>query len=412
MKACSLPAGIAWRYLRAPKSHAAVGAISVISVAGVAVATAAIVCVLSVFNGFKGLLSDNLNLLAPDILVTPSSGKTFSNADSIATEISALDGVATVMPAVTDNALAIYDSREMPVTLRGVVPQTYSRITSIDSLFVGGHGVAGYSPDMAAISVGVAQQLGIGAQASDLFLFAPRREGRVNLANPMASFLTDSVSVEGVFQSLQSEYDEKTVICDISTARELFQYTTEATEFEVETQEGADISEVAAAISSVLGDSAVVKDRFRQQETHFRMVSIEKWMTFLLLIFILMIASFNIVSTLCMLIIEKQSSMATMSALGMSRRQIGATFWWESIFVSLAGGVSGIILGVTLCLAQEKFGLIKLGGDPDLLVVNAYPVIVEWTDLIIAFIPVIIIGMTTACISAAFARSRITATEA
>lgn len=411
MKISSLPAGIAWRYLRAPKSHSAVGAISVISVAGVAVATAAIVCVLSVFNGFKGLLADNLDLLAPDVLVTPATGKTFSNADSIAAEIAAVDGVATVMPAVTDNALAIYDSREMPVTLRGVVPQTYSRITSIDSLFLAGQGMAHYSPDMAAISVGVAQQLGIGAQASDLFLFAPRREGRVNLANPMASFLTDSVSVEGVFQSFQSEYDEKTVICDISAARELFQYTTEATEFEVMINEDADLSGVTDGISKALGDTATVKDRFRQQETHFRMVSIEKWMTFLLLIFILLIASFNIISTLCMLIIEKQSSMSTMSALGMTKGKIGKIFWWESLYVSLTGGIGGITLGVALCLIQEKFGIIKLGGDPDLLVVHAYPVIVEWTDLIIAFIPVIIIGMITACISAAFARSRITATE-
>lgn len=407
MKIGSLPARIAWRYLRAPKSHSAVSAISIISVVGVAIATAAIVCVLSVFNGFRGLLSDTLDLLAPDVLVTPATGKTFADADSLLNIINKIDGVGTAMPTVTDNALAIYNAKEMPITLRGVVPEIYSEITEIDSLFVNGEGIADYSPDDAAVSVGVAQQLGTGAGSEGLFLFAPRREGRVNLSNPMASFLTDSVSVRGIFQSLQSEYDENTVICDISTARELFQYTTEATAIEINTDPDADISGVASEINKALGEKAVVKDRFQQQETHFRMVNIEKWMTFLLLIFILMIASFNIISTLCMLIIEKQSSMATMSALGMSRRQIGKTFWWESIYVSLAGGVGGIIIGVALCLIQEKFGLIKLGGDPDILVVHAYPVIVEWSDLLVALIPVAVIGIITAWISAVFARSRV-----
>lgn len=411
MKIGSLPARIAWRYLRAPKSHSAVSAISIISVVGVAIATAAIVCVLSVFNGFKGLLSDTLDLLAPDVLVTPATGKTFADADSLINIIGKIDGVGTAMPTVTDNALAIYNAKEMPITLRGVVPDIYSEITEIDSLFVNGEGIAGYSPDDAAVSVGVAQQLGTGAGTEGLFLFAPRREGRVNLSNPMASFLTDSVSVGGIFQSLQSEYDENTVICDISTARELFQYTTEATAIEIDTDPDANISDVAAEISRTLGEKAVVKDRFQQQETHFRMVNIEKWMTFLLLIFILLIASFNIISTLCMLIIEKQSSMATMSTLGMNRRQIGKTFWWESIYVSLAGGIGGIILGVALCLIQEKFGLIKLGGDPDILVIQAYPVIVEWSDLFVALIPVAVIGIITAWISAAFARSRITVAE-
>lgn len=407
MKIGSLPARIAWRYLRAPKSHSAVSAISIISVVGVAIATAAIVCVLSVFNGFRGLLSDTLDLLAPDVLVTPATGKTFADADSLLNIINKIDGVGTAMPTVTDNALAIYNAKEMPITLRGVVPEIYSEITEIDSLFVNGEGIADYSPDDAAVSVGVAQQLGTGAGSEGLFLFAPRREGRVNLSNPMASFLTDSVSVRGIFQSLQSEYDENTVICDISTARELFQYTTEATAIEINTDPDADISGVASEINKALGEKVVVKDRFQQQETHFRMVNIEKWMTFLLLIFILMIASFNIISTLCMLIIEKQSSMATMSALGMNRRQIGKTFWWESIYVSLAGGIGGIIIGVALCLIQEKFGLIKLGGDPDILVVHAYPVIVEWSDLLVALIPVAAIGIITAWISAAFARSRV-----
>lgn len=402
-----LPARIAWRYLKAPKSHSAVSAISIISVVGIAIATAAIICVLSVFNGFKGLMGNTLDRLAMDVVITPAKGKTFSDADSLAKIVMEVEGVESVMPAVTDNALALFNSREMPVTLRGVNPEAYAKLTSIDSLLTTDISLRDFTPSDAALSVGVAQQLGIGSTDTGLLLFAPRREGRVNLANPIASFITDSVSVATVFQSLQSEVDENTIICDISTARDLFQYTTEATSLEVQAKKGADITDLANRISDKLGRGAIVKDKYRQQETHFRMVSIEKWMTFLLLIFILVIASFNIITTMCMLIIEKESSIATLSALGMTRRRIGVTFRWESLFVTLSGGVAGIILGLALCLLQEHFGLIKLGGDPDVLIIHSYPVAVEWGDVAIAFLPILAIGVVTACISSAFAKSRI-----
>ncbi len=407
MKLSALPARIAWRYLRAPKSHSAVSAISIVSVVGVAVATAAIICVLSVFNGFRGLLNDKLDTLAPDVLITPAKGKTFANADSIAGIVADMPSVEEVMPAVVDNALAISESREMPVTLRGVDPEAYARITSVDSIIFEGAKMKDLTPADAVVSVGTGQQLAIYATGGTLLLFAPRREGRVNLANPMSSFLTDSVSVAGIFQAMQSDYDNNTVICDITTARNLFQYTTEATQLEVKATPGTDLPALASDIELSLGPNALAKDRARQQQTNFRMVEIEKWVTFLLLIFILLIASFNIISTLCMLIIEKQHSMATLSALGMSRKSIGATFWWESMYVSMSGGIAGIITGLALCLIQEHFGLIKLGGDPEAMIITAYPVAVEWGDVLIALAPVTIIGLAAASIASAFARSRI-----
>ncbi len=407
MKLSALPARIAWRYLRAPKSHSAVSAISIVSVVGVAVATAAIICVLSVFNGFRGLLNDKLDTLAPDVLITPAKGKTFANADSIADIVADMPSVEEVMPAVVDNALAISESREMPVTLRGVDPEAYARITSVHSIIFEGAKMKDLTPADAVVSVGTGQQLAIYATGGTLLLFAPRREGRVNLANPMSSFLTDSVSVAGIFQAMQSDYDNNTVICDITTARNLFQYTTEATQLEVKATPGTDLPALASDIELSLGPNALAKDRARQQQTNFRMVEIEKWVTFLLLIFILLIASFNIISTLCMLIIEKQHSMATLSALGMSRKSIGATFWWESMYVSMSGGIAGIITGLALCLIQEHFGLIKLGGDPEAMIITAYPVAVEWSDVLIALAPVTIIGLAAASIASAFARSRI-----
>ncbi len=406
MRENALPARIAWRYLRAPKSHSAVSAISIISVVGVAVATAAIICVLSVFNGFRMILTDKLDILSPDIVATPASGKVFVDGDSVAEAIAQVDGVEMAVATVVDNALAIVNSREMPVTLRGVDMKRYPLITRIDSIMTGGVQLSSLSENDVAASVGVARQLGFYTGDIPMFIFAPRREGRVNLSNPISSFLTDSVTVADIFQAMQSDYDENTVICDIATARYLFQYDTEASAIEVKACPGTNLETLSKDISRKLGGSAVVKDRYRQQDVNFRMVEIEKWVTFLLLIFILIIASFNIISTLCMLVLEKQQSMATLSALGMSRRKIGAVFWWESIYVTLLGGLAGIIIGLILCLLQQHFGLIRLGGDPATLVIQAYPVKVEWSDVAIAMLPVGLIGIACATIASAFAKSR------
>ncbi|MBD5310521.1 MAG: ABC transporter permease [Bacteroides sp.] len=401
----TIPARIALRYLRAPKSHSAVSAISIISVVGVAVATAAIVCVLSVFNGFRTLLADRLDTLAPDVLVVPAEGKVFSDGDSIASIAAKIDGVETVMPSVRENALAIFNSREMPVTLHGVDLPVYSRITSLDSLLItgGGQPIADDELTKAIVSIGTASQLGIGETDEPLMIFAPKREGRVNLANPMASFLTDSVRIGGIFQAMQSDYDEKTVICDIGVARDLFQYDNEATSLEIKLKEGADTDKTVKALAEKLGEGAVVKDRLRQQEMNFRMISIEKWVTFLLLIFILVIASFNIISTLCMIVLDKQSSLGTLRAVGMRKGSIAAIFRWESIFVTLEGGAAGIVLGLVLCLLQEHFGLIRLAGDPERMVVTAYPVVVKWWDVAIAAVPVVATGLFTALIAGTFA---------
>lgn len=400
---------IAWRYLIAPKSHGAVSAISIISVVGVAVATAAIVIVLSVFNGFRYHLDARLDTLTPDVSVAPALGKTFPASDSLALVLNNLPEVEIAMPEVADNALVIADTREMPITLKGVNPEIFSQITSIDSLLLDGSAIQDYSAQDASIAVGVAQRLGIMNAGEDIFIFAPKREGRVNMANPAASFLSDSLKVSSVFRSLQTEFDENTVICDISKARELFQYDDQATSILIKVKEGQKPREVADKIRESLGENYIVKDRLQQQELNFRMVSIEKWITFILLSFILVIASFNIISTLCMIILDKGGSIHTLSHIGMSRVRVGRIFWWESILVTLVGAGAGLIVGVIVALIQEKFSLLKLAGDPDSLIIQAYPVRVEWLDLGVTLVPIMIIGLITAWISGAFAKSRIKA---
>lgn len=405
----SLPSRIAWRYLWSKKSHSAVSAIAAVSIIGIAVATAAIVCVLSVFNGFRNVLTEKLDTLCPEIVVQPSTGKVFADADSMTAAMRRTEGVAVATPTITDNALALYGPHEMPVTLKGVVPPDYSKTTAILSILLEGSRYIDAEDGMPGtlLSIGSAMQLGARELDSGLLLFAPRREGRVNLANPAASFRQDSVLVRGVFQAQQSQFDDNMVIVPIDVARNLFQYDTEASAIEVKVRPGADIEDVAARLRSSLGKTATVKDRLQQQEINFRMIEIEKWVTFLLLFFILTIASFNLVSTLSMLVLEKQDSLHTLRSLGMTRHAIAGVFRWESLLVSLIGGAGGILLGVGLCLLQEKFGMIKLNGDPGSLVVSAYPVEVRMTDLAAVAAPILLIGLLTGWISGRFARSRL-----
>lgn len=399
---------IAWRYLTAPKSHGAVNAISIISVVGVAVATAAIVIVLSVFNGFQFHLNARLDTLTPDITVTPSLGKTIENGDSLAEVLKGVAGIEMAMPEVSDNALVLADTKEMPITLKGVSPKEFAAITAIDSILLDGVSLfRENTPGEVSVSVGVAQRLGLYTGGETLLLFAPKRHGRVNMANPAASFLSDSVVVTSVFRSLQNEVDENTVICDISTARTLFQYEDEATGIDIKVSPGVDPVALSGQLRQILGEGYVVKDRLRQQEVNFRMVAIEKWITFILLTFILIIASFNIISTLCMLILEKGGGLHTLSHIGLSRGRIGDIFWWESILVTLLGAGAGIVIGVVVSLLQEKFELLKLAGDPENLIMHSYPVRLEWSDLLVTMVPVIVIGLICAWISKGFAKGRV-----
>ena len=409
MSKAGLSAAIARRYLISKKSHSAVGAISVVSICGMAVATAAIICVLSVFNGFKGVIGDRVDSLAPDVLVTPAKGKVFSNTDSILSLLSSVSGIRKAIPSLTDNALALHDSREMPVTLKGIDIEAYRSITSLDSLMID-RLPAPSSDSPGILSIGAASRLSA-LPGDRILIFTPRRIGRVNLANPASSFLSDSVENIAVFRSDRKEIDENMVIVDIELARELLQYDSEASAIEIQAKQGSDTHALAAEIQSTLGNSFVVKDRMRQQEMNFRMVNIEKWVTFLLLFFILVIASFNIISSLSMLVLEKEKSLSTLAAIGFSGKGIGRIFFWESIYVAGIGGSAGIVLGLILSLFQQHFGFIKIQGDPDSLSVVSYPVTVDPKDIIITIIPIVLIALVTAFITASFARTRAKSTK-
>lgn len=401
---------LAWRYLISKKSHSAVGAISAISICGMAVATAAIICVMSVFNGFREAIEVRLNSLSPDVMVTPLKGKTIENADSLADAIQTIPGVKASTPTLSDNALVLFNGHELPIILKGVRHDKYKSIVALDSIIIAADSTKGAtaqeSIEPAILSIGVASSLKA-YPADELTLFTPRRFGRVNLSNPANSFVIDSVKVDKVFRANQSEFDESLVIVDLDLARNLLQYETEASSIEISASNGVSDSQLAQKIRNTLSQNYVVKDRLQQQSNNFKMINIEKWVTFLLLFFILTIASFNIISSLSMLVLEKEQSLATLNALGMRPGDIGGIFVWQSLFVSMIGGGAGIAIGSLLCILQREFGFIKIAGDAQNLIMTSYPVKLIPADILITIIPIAVIAIITALITSAFAKQRI-----
>lgn len=408
----SLPLKIACRYLVSKKGHQAVNIISIVALCGVVVSTAALICVLSVFNGFRGLIMGKLAMLDPQVAITATLGKTVNDADSIIDAVSAIPGVERAIPVIEDQALAIYAQMQMPVRLKGV-PDDYNTMNDMDSVIVDGewklrdqvsrYAVAGAGP---AIRLMVRPDF-IGM----VRLYAPQRQGRVNLANPMGAFRQDSLFVSGIFQLQQNSYDADLIYVPLDMARQLFDYDTEATQIEIKLSADASEQQVMKDISRALGSRYQVKNRLMQQREAYRLVNIEKWMAFLLLAFILVIATFNVISTLSLLIIEKDESIATLRALGANNSQISRIFVLQGWLITLAGAVTGTIIGLVLCFCQQQFGWLRLSGDPSNMIISAYPVEVQWVDVLITLALVAAVGLLTSMVTALIMRRRLKSTE-
>lgn len=375
------------------------------------VTTAALVCVLSVFNGFRGVIMGRLALLDPQIAITSTLGKTIEHADSVIDAVESVDGVEEAMPVIEDQALAIFAEYQMPVRLKGV-PNSYNRINNMDSLMIDGDFLLRdqVSP-YAVVGVGPAMALHVRpGYMRMLQLYAPQRQGRVNLANPMGAFRVDSLFVSGVFQLQQNSYDSDLIFVPLDMARRLFDYPSQASQIEVKLKPGANEEVAMQHIVDKLGESYTVKNRLMQQAMAYKMVNIEKWMAFLLLAFILIIATFNVISTLSLLIIEKDQSIATLQSMGANGSQVTRIFVTEGWLIALVGAVTGIVLGLALCLCQQQFGWLRLHGDPSNMVVNAYPVEVVWTDIIVVFLLVAAVGLLTSLVTSMIMRNRLQAT--
>ncbi len=393
----NLPLKIAKRYLVSKKSHSVINIISLVSVCGIAIASMALVCVLSVFNGFQDLIASLFSTIDPQIKVTPIQGKTFDASDPAIQEMAQWPEIAQISPVIEENVLLIYGDRQVPALLKGVTNQ-YEKQTRIDDIIIDGHFLLHDTvTDYATIGVGLANSLATGAGfRRPLMAYVPKRKARINMANPSSSLSSGRLFMTAVFRVNQAEYDDQLAIVPIDFARRLFDYTTEASALEITLQKNANEANIMERIQGQLGDNFEVKNRIEQKEASFKMVQIEKWMSYLILGFILMIASFNAIGSLSMLIIDKKADIDTLKSLGADNRLISRIFLTEGWLISAVGAVTGIIIGILLCWGQQTFGWIKLGEMSEAFIIEAYPVSVQLLDIAAVLALVLLLGFFTA----------------
>ena len=401
---------IARRYLFAKKSHNAINVISMISVFGIALATAALVCVLSVFNGFTGVVSQTFSAFDPELQITPASGKVFDPNNPQMEEVKKIAEIAFISESLEENALLKNGDRQEPIILKGV-SKKFENLADIDKLIIDGRfllredtsgaveasgadSLQEWHIDNGVVGAGLAMFLGVRANfVNPVEVYVPKRNVRVNPANPSTAFDRSDVFISGVFALNQAKYDDQMMIVSIDLARELLRYETEVSSIDIKLKDAAEVDKVQAKIKSVLGENYLVKNRFEQQEDLFRMVSIEKWVTFLILAIILVIAVFNIVGSLTILIIEKNEDIRILKNLGADNKLILKVFLFEGGLITFVGTIAGIVLGLIICLLQQYFGLLQLGSTPGTFVMDAYPVVVEMLDVLLIFVTVSMIGL-------------------
>lgn len=392
----SFPFYIAKRYLIAKKSHNIINIISIISVIGVMVGTGALIIVLSVFNGFEGLVLGLFNSFNPDLKVTVNEGKTFTLTEEQSRKIKHIPGIAYVIETVEENALARFGDKQSIVMMKGV-EDDFTKMTPLDDFMLNGSYTLGSSNKPAAvIGAGVAYYLGIYPEefAVPMSLYLPKRTRKTLTGTPEQTFNSQPVHVAGVF-TIQQEFDLSYVIVPISLARELLEYANEVTSLEIGLEKAANNNEVKSELEYFLGPEFQVKDRYQQQATLYRVMKSEKWAVFFILTLILVIAAFNMIGSLSMLIVDKKKDIAVLWSLGASKSQIRKIFFTEGMMISLAGGLLGLFLGGLLALLQQEFGLLRLGGGEGTYIVDAYPVKVQLLDFIYVMITVFLIGAAT-----------------
>lgn len=390
----NFPFYIAKRYLFSKKSHNAINVISAISVCGVALATLALVCTLSVFNGFQDLVATFFTAFDPQLKVTAVKGKVFDGQDPRILQIRELPEVELCSESLEDNIMVQYQDKQTMAVLKGV-EDNFDCLTPIDSILFGRGELILHDEvvDYAIPGIQLLSTLGASIRFLDpLEIYAPKRGAKVNLANPSTAFSTGQLFSSGlVFAVNQEKYDGSYILTSLRFARDLFQYTSEVSAINLKLKPEADTDAVKEKIEQILGEDFCVSDRYEQQADTFRIMEIEKLISYLFLTFILVIASFNVIGSLSMLIIDKRDDVNTLRNLGANDNQIVRIFLFEGRMISFIGASLGVVLGLFLCWLQQKYGLIALGSSGT-FVVDAYPVSVHLTDVIVIFITVLAVG--------------------
>ncbi|MGN0234187.1 MAG: FtsX-like permease family protein [Bacteroidaceae bacterium] len=386
---------IARRYLFSRKSHHAINIISGISVAGVAIATMAMVCTLSVFNGFRDLVSGLFTAFDPELRISLVGGQTISQDDKALQQVRRHPWVKVYTPVMEGQALVVQDRRQHVVTIMGVADNFTEQARITDILY--GDGSFCLHADVleyGVLGIRLASRMGLPASFPEpLQVYAPKRGERVNMANPLSSFNHDELNSPGVvFNVQQSRYDENYIITSLGFSQRLFDQKGHVSSVELRLHDGVSLQSAKRELQALLGDRFLLEDRYEQQADVFRIMHIEKLISYVFLTFILLIACFNIIGSLSMLMIDKRGDVLTLRSLGATDGQICDIFLLEGRMISLAGALMGLLLGLLLCWLQQEFGLITMGDSSGSFIVEAYPVSVHAGDLLLVFLTVLVVG--------------------
>ena len=389
-----LPLFIAHRYLFAKKSHNVINVISAISVAGIMLASFALICTLSVFNGFHELVESLFRDFDPEIKVVPADKKFFSMNDERILKASSLDFVEVSAFTLEEQALISYKSKQHIAVIKGV-EESFHDLAGIENLLKG-NGIFMLKDEVCNYGIpgiGLINRMNCGMKPSDPFLISvPKKDGRVNLTNPAASFNQARIYSPGVaFLVEQEKYDDNYVLISLDLAQQLTNRENEASALEIKTTRGTSLRKAMRQLEDLLGPGFEVQDRIRQQQDVFKVFKLEKFISYLFLTFILLIACFNIIGSLIMLMVEKQQDAKLLGSMGASRRTIEKIFIYNGVMISLIGAVSGLLLGVTAVLLQQKYGFISLGAAGN-FIVDAYPVSIKIQDIMLVLVTVLVVS--------------------
>lgn len=391
-----LPLFIAWRYLKSKKSHNVINIISGVSVAGVTIGTMALVVVLSVFNGFESLVVSLFNTFDPQLKVYPATGKTFPDSTFPWEEVSKIKGLTAQTAVIEEKVLLRYGTNQYLATLKGV-GKNYETWTGLNNMISEGSLMLEFKGRPLAIpGQGVAYYLGLDLDnyTQDIEVYAPRRTANIGL-NPEQAFNRMDIHPSGIF-SVQQDFDSKYMIVPLAFAEEALGYSDELSAVEMALNSDKNITRVQEQVQLAVGSNFIVKNRFEQQEMLYKIMRSEKWAIFMILGFILFIATFNVIGSLSMLILEKRKDIAILKSMGAGDKLVKRIFLVQGMMVSFGGAIFGMILGAAICLVQQKFGLVKINTEGGSFLIDAYPVVMQTMDFVYVFIVVSLIGIVAA----------------
>lgn len=392
------PFYIAKRYLVSKKSHNIINIISGISVAGITIGTMALIIVLSVFNGFEGLVISLFNNFNPDLLITPAEGKTIPMAQFPTNKIKSVDGVKFFNEVIEENVLVQNGDKQHFSHIKGI-SENYADMSGLDSCIIDGeYQLISGGLNHAVLGTVVAYYLDfrLTDQFQSIQILAPKKSKGFNL-NPERDFNRADILVSGIF-TVEQSFDSKYILAPFSFVKEILEYEDEISYLEIGVTPNANLDKIQAEIKAILGEGFKVQNRFEQQELLYKIMKSEKWAIFMILTFILLIATFNVIGSLSMLILDKKKDIAVLQSMGANNRLIRKIFMLQGSLISIAGAITGLVLGSIICILQMQFGLVSLGGASGSFIVDAYPVSMQWTDFAAIFLTVVMIGIVAAWI--------------